>query len=122
MASPRLLSLPNEILSEIIRHTVPESIEKISMTCKLLYRISATSIAEHQYLKSQYSYLDIYALNEWGVIQDSKLAAIDILVAISHDPCIMWYPKSAHLRATGYDPYMEAQPNESYVMFKERYR
>ena len=54
---PNLLSLPNELLLQIIEETFPEGIESFSRCCRTIYNLSGKTLKQHQLHKARYSVL-----------------------------------------------------------------
>ncbi|KAI2626604.1 F-box domain protein [Hypoxylon sp. NC1633] len=51
MAVPTILTIPTELVDEIIQQTLPEGFESLALTCKKFYGLCAPSIHRHKYLR-----------------------------------------------------------------------
>ncbi|KAI0975909.1 F-box domain protein [Xylaria arbuscula] len=101
MAIPTFISLPNELLDEIIEHSVPEGFESLALTCKELYALCTPFIEHHNYLRRSFRafvYCDFPREPSTGII----FQAFDLIARIAADPIVARYIIDADF---GYDSF-----------------
>ena len=94
-----LFTLPNEIIIRIIDYLCPDDVENFSGTCKLLVELSTSRFEEHETMKKQYGYMELYSIEDY--CHSSYSSPIKLLRTIVDDPRIAHYPKA--LRILSYD-------------------
>ena len=77
-----LLSLPNELLTLIVRDTLPESFESFMLTGKAIHVLGKSFISKHNEMKHKYGRFE-YELTE--------SSSIKLLHDIIHEPLMVRY-------------------------------
>jgi hypothetical protein len=86
-----LTQLPNEILDNIIKHTLPEGFESVGLTCKKIYARCTTFIPRHRELRSRFQNFEYYLRpNGW-----SLASASDMIILIAAEPAVAHYIRTA---------------------------
>ncbi|KAL8743616.1 MAG: hypothetical protein Q9190_004058, partial [Brigantiaea leucoxantha] len=96
MTRSSLLSLPNEILSIIIRLTVPGGIESFTATCKLVRELGSEILRQHLIRRRHFSGPVFPASPKLNLGRSEAVDPLALLVKICEDPGIAVYPQ--HLR------------------------
>lgn len=82
-----LLRLPNELLTDIIKHALPEGFESLALSCKDINKLCAPFIERHNELRSQFRLLSLGGL-EFGT-------AWDLISRIAVEPIVARYIRTA---------------------------
>ncbi|KAF4625034.1 hypothetical protein G7Y89_g13135 [Cudoniella acicularis] len=83
--------LPNELLDNIIKHTLPEGFESVALTCKRIYARCTIFIDRHHELRSRFQTFE-YWLRPRGL---NLMSASDMLMLIAAEPVVARYIRTA---------------------------
>jgi hypothetical protein len=84
------LQLPNELLDNVIIHTIPESFESVALTCKRIYARGKVFIKRYHELRVGFQ---DFEYNKSG--GQSIISASDLLLLIAAEPVVARYIRSA---------------------------
>jgi len=83
--------LPNEILDDIIKHTLPEGFESVGLTCKRIYARCTPFIDRHRELRSRFQTFRYYLRPRgWNLT-----SASDMIMLIAAEPVVVRYIRGA---------------------------
>jgi hypothetical protein len=92
-----LLNLPTEILSRIIKETIPESFENLAVTCITAYNASQYFLPKHNKFRRRYRN---FAYGSAQELQDGRTCAtsLQLIHGIAEEPVIARYIVSADFK------------------------
>ncbi|MCJ1269011.1 hypothetical protein MMC22_008899 [Lobaria immixta] len=93
----KLLSLPDELLLNVIKHVSPNDIENFSMICKYIHSLSEDVLSEHAAHKQRYSRLTLSTLDatDWDLKAKHPLF---VLRDILQNDRVAFYPTEVVIR------------------------
>lgn len=83
-----LLSLPNELLLNVVNDLLPDDLENFSQTCKIIHALSTNALRAHAANKKKYSKLTLSLRSRPDYHKHPLFLIRDILM----DPRIAYYP------------------------------
>ena len=86
-----LLALSNELLTLIIKETLPEGFENFMLTCKDVYAVGEAFIPKHNELKKKYGQFEYPSFREDRVDTNPYLSSMQLLQDIIKEPLIVRY-------------------------------
>ncbi|KAI1296410.1 F-box domain protein [Xylaria venustula] len=101
MAIPAFIDLPNELLDEIIQHSLPEGFESLALTCKELYALCTPFIKQHNHLRRSFR---AFVYCDYPREPSTKIIfqAFDLIARIAAEPIVARYIIDANF---GYDSF-----------------
>lgn len=91
-----LLSLPNEILAQILEEVGPEDLKRVALSCKTIYGLMKRPLIQHADMKRKYSRIiisDYYSHNFAGHITGSPVQPAFLLRLVLLNDRIAFYPQ-----------------------------
>lgn len=101
-----LLSLPNEILSDIIKTVHPDEIESFSLSCRLIHSLSKDVLREHAAKKQKYFKLNL-ALSGETLDNPIGIHPVFMLRDILQNDRVAFYPIELVIGVLDEDWYLE---------------
>ncbi len=89
-----LLDLPNEIILQIIEHTVPDGIESLSECNKRIRHLATEALFQHEQDNWFYSLVRITELTD---LDDAESDPLDLLEDILRTPHLALYPRNVFI-------------------------
>jgi hypothetical protein len=86
-----LTKVPNEVLDNIIQHTLPEGFESVALTCRRIYARCTPLIDRHRELRSRFQTFEYY-LRPHGL---NLTSASDMIMLIATEPVVAHYIRAA---------------------------
>jgi len=101
--------LPNELLDNIIKHTLPEGFESVALTCKRIYARCTTFIGRHRELRSRFQTFGYYlSPRGWNLT-----SASDMIMLIAAEPVVAHYIRTATFETDSSSRFLRLQRPKS---------
>ena len=86
-----LLTLSNELIIPILRYLMPDDIDSVSVSCKLIRHLCLTHLSEHQEMKQKYRHLQMYQRE--AVPHSFHSSPTRLMHTILENPSFAYYPR-----------------------------
>ena len=109
MAIPTLTGLPTELLAQIIPHVIPEGLESLALTCRIIYELCAPFFERHNHLRSEFRRFK-YREASADPLSSPIRTAFDLIVRIAIEPIVSRYIVDADFNRDSFPP--RARPSQ----------